>query len=238
MNNKNKILMRILLVILTLTLISTLVLSSVYAKYVKSLNNDVNTARPAGFDFYVEFSDDRNLQASFALDGYPGNPIGYSRNEKYYDFKVQSCNSEVALDVSVKVNFNEYVAQKIRDNRANIYTDGVLCDYELQIQNATTKEYEPIVNNQNGYTIVETSLGENDSGAANSVITVTVPPKENADGTTTGLANYRLVIKTMNNTLMPSDGNSVDYFLSTDSISLNVSATQVDPEFAGIIPQS
>ena len=236
MNNKNKILMRILLVILTLTLISTLVLSSVYARYVKRYDNSAKTARPAGLSFDVQFSNDRNLQASFALDGYPGNPIGYSRNEKYYDFKVQSCDSEVALDVSVKVNFNQFVAQKIRDNRANIYTDGVLCDYELQIQNATTKEYESIKNNQNGYTIVETSLEPSDSGAANSVITVTVPAKKNADGTTSGFANYRLVIKTMNNTLMPSGGNSVDYFLSTDSISLNVSATQHDPGFSGIIP--
>lgn len=226
----NKILPRILIVILSLTLISTLILSSVYARYVTRETFDPYSAYPAAFDFDVKFSDHENLQASFALDGYPGNPIGHSRNELYYDFYAQTCNSEVAVTLSFTFKFNAKIADKIRAARANLYADGVVCDYELRMRNSSGV-YETM-DASKGYTIVENGFATAGQPMT-SVISVVVPAKTNPDGTQADYAAYRLYIKTYNNTLMPVDGNTEDYFLATNSIEMLASATQVDSGFVG-----
>lgn len=251
MNNKNKILMRILLVILTLTLISTLVLSSVYARYVKKHNSDANTARPAGIAFEAKFDDYVNIEAGYTIDDEPGNPIGHTEARRYYDFEVKTCESEVALNVTTKITFSEKTSARVRQARKDRFAMentatgedkeyGISCDYELMLWNPDTSKYELVVQrgkavDGSGFTISETGL-DSSTGVVTVSATSMAAAKQNPDATTSGYAKYRLVIVIYNNTLMSSSGNVSNYFLDSNAMTVNVSATQVDPEFSGIIP--
>lgn len=250
MKNKNKILMRILLVILTLTLISTLVLSSVYARYVKKYDNASNSARPAGLKFEAKFDDYVNIEAGYTIDDEPGNPIGHTEARRYYDFEVKSCESEVALNVTTKITFSEKTSVRVRQARKDRFAMentatgedkeyGISCDYELMLWNPETSKYELVVQRGNAinskFTISETGLNSS-TGNVTATITSTTPAKQNPDATTSGYAKYRLVIVIYNNTMMSTSGNVSNYFLDSNAMTVNVSATQVDPGFSGIIP--
>lgn len=242
----NKILPKILIVVLSLTLISALILSSVYAKYVSSSGDSPYSfdARGAGFAFDVIFDDYVNIEAGYTIDDEPGNPIGHTEARRYYDFEVQSCESEVALNIATRIDFSEKVSAMVRQARDDRFATsdeengvfGVCCDYELMLWNPTTSEYELVVQRgeavDSRFTITETGVDPADSNVT-STISSTVTPKKNADGTDTGYAKYRLVIVIYNNTLMPTDGNGSNYFLDSNAMTVNVSATQVDPEYVG-----
>ena len=239
MKNKNKILMRILLVILTLTLISTLVLSSVYARYVKKYDNASNSARPAGLKFEAKFDEYINIEAGYTIDDEPGNPIGHTEARRYYDFTVKSYESEVALDIAANINFDTKMADKVRQARANRFVEGIWCDYELMLKNPTTGKYELVAARgeakKTGFTISETGLSSAGQPMMSS-ISALAPAKTNVDGTTTGEAQYRLVIVIYNNTLMEKDNGEKNYFLDSNAMTVTVSATQHDPGFSGIVP--
>lgn len=222
MKDKSKILPKIVLIILVITLISTLILSSVYAKYVSDKTPDPAEARPAAFELVMNNSDDGKIEVNFAADGEPGSPIGHTEAEKYYDFTVKTSNSEVAADYMLTVTFDKKLADMIRQAREDRFKDGIWCDYEVQIKNSEG-EYESI-----------SALGtESGSNALEWKYVSTIKPHQNPDGTFEGEVYYRLKMIVYNNTLMPSTGNGSDYVLSTNGINIEVSSKQINPDYVG-----
>lgn len=244
MKFKNKILPNVLFSIVVLVLVSSMLVSTIFAKYVKSDSLGPVSGRVAAFDFDVQFEDKRNLDANFAVDGEPGDPLGHSEFGKYYYFKVQTCKSEVALNVKFKIEFNGKVAQKIRQGRTDKYVDGVYFDYALEMWDPTANDnkgaYVSVVRPwlsaaqgglADGYSVEEEPEVENvdDTGPMIATITKHSSPNLNLDGTSgdATFAQFRLKMIVYNNTPMLDDGNTEDYFFSTNCVSLNVSAENV-----------
>ena len=126
MSKKNKILLRVAIIILIVTLITMLVLSSVYAKYVTKKNSDVSSGRPAAFEVVMKTPLDDEIEVNFAADGEPGSPIGYTKATKDYEFSVVTNQSEVASDYSLELVFSPQVSDKIRQARADKYAKDAL----------------------------------------------------------------------------------------------------------------
>ena len=116
---KKKILPRIFIFLLAVTVISTIAVSSVFAKYVSSKSGTGNNVRPAAFD--IEFSgfDVDKISVNFAKDGVPAPPIGYSIDTVEIPFGIKnSAESEVAANVTLKLEFDSYITGILNvDNR-------------------------------------------------------------------------------------------------------------------------
>ena len=245
MKFKNKILPNVLFSIVVLVLVSSMLVSTIFAKYVKSASLDPVSGRVAAFDFDVQFEDKRNLDANFAVDGEPGDPLGHSEFGKYYYFKVQTCKSEVALNVKFKIEFNGKVAQRIRQGRTDKYVDGVYFDYALEMWDPTANNnegaYVSVVRPwlsaaqggfADGYSVTEDTINAaltSDTTPLTATITKRSSPNLNLDGTSgdTTFTQFRLKMIVYNNTPMTDDGNTEDYFFSTNCVSLNISAENV-----------
>lgn len=238
MKNKNKILPKIVSIVLVLTLVSSMLVSTVFAKYVVTDALSDLTTRPAAFSFDVNFSDVRNLNSNFSVDGEPGNPLGHSEFAKYYYFKVQTVKSEVALSVNFKIEFNGKLAQKIRVARNDKYADGIFFDYELEMLDPSTDKYVTIVKpytayKKDGYLLSEDTITTVSTSNLTTPLVATIntisEPNKNLDGTTDSSksAQFRLKVVVYNNTDMPTSGNTTDYFYSTDCFTVKVSAENV-----------
>ena len=217
MKNKNKILPKVALVALIITLISALILSSVYAKYVTERDVDPINVRPAAFELIMDTAlKNDKIEVNFATDGEPGNPIGYTEAYKNYDFTVKTSTSEVAAEYTLTITFEEKIANLIRAGRADKYADGISCNFEVLQKNASGNYV---------------TVAGNESGASDLVWTYTsvINPNTNPDGTITGEAQYRLKMIVYNNTDMPTTGNTANYVLCTDGINIEVSSKQIQP---------
>ena len=225
MKDKSKILPRVIIVILVVALISTLVLSAVYAKYVSKNDPSAVNTRPAAFELVMKTPLDDSIDFNFAVDGEPGTPIGHTETEKYYDFSVKIKNSEVASTYILQIKFSEKIRALIKKGRANKMQDGVTCNFDV-LQKNSSGNYVSILK---------------DSKAKDSVIddgvwkyTTQTEPNKNPDpDVTTEEIEYRLVMIVYNNTDMPEGGNTDEYVLSTNGIEISVSSEQVDSNFKG-----
>ena len=104
---KRKILPRIFVVILTATLISTMLVSSIFAKYVTSARSGAGSGRPAAFG--VEFSgiDTDRITINLAQDGEPAPVTGYFKQTYEIPFSLKcDANSEVDAAVTLKIDFD------------------------------------------------------------------------------------------------------------------------------------
>lgn len=258
MKNRRKILPKIIILVLVLVLITAIALSTVYAKYVTNDKNE-QTARPAAFELVFKPSNDDGIEVDFALDGEPGAPIGYNKICKNYDFSVKTTNSEVAAEFDVKITFNDKVAKRIKQARFNHgygrFDDGVWCDYRVWMKDSNGTYV--LLKGVNNDTVAEGKSGEEkldkDTGILTWVKTFTVEPSENPNGSTGAetMCDFRLEMVFYNNTMLPEDvGNgsvtwsdpnypvvsgpdAQDYFFSSDAIDIQVSSTQIDPNYEG-----
>ena len=242
-NKRNKIIQRIAITILVVTLITSIVLSAVYAKYVTDKNNSA-AVRPASFELVMEeLTSGDKIDVSFAADGEPGSPIGHTIGEKYYDFSVEMNDTEVASDYYLIVNFNKKVADKIRQARTDRFKDGICCDFVVLKGTARVADDKPVLS-ANGKPVIdydeENPITENvklEGLDSNTGIKwqyhSAIAPQKNPDGTVGGKAYYRLKMIFYNNTMMPSTGNTEDYFFVTNGIEIEVKAQQINPEFIG-----
>ena len=220
MKNKHKILPKIVIIILIVTLISALVLSSVYAKYVSENDPALSEARPAAFELVMEpITQADAIEVNFASDGEPGAPIGYTEVYRNYDFYVKTSNSEVAADYWLTVTFDETVANMIRQGRRDKYADGISCNFE--ILRKTDSGYEAVSGVESGS---EELVWRHSA---------TLEPGKNPDGTADGKVEYRLRMIIYNNTTMPATGNTSKFVFVTNGINIEVSSKQIDPQFAG-----
>ena len=248
MKKFNKLLPKIVAGLIVLVLISTVLLSSIYAKYVSSSDPFNATARPAGMELITHFSEDDFIGVDFAVDADYGAPIGHSVTTKNYDFSVRMVKSEVRSEFNVKLIFNEKVTARIQQARADKFKDGVWCDFRILMKNSEG-EYVP--------------LAGRDSVSSNKLTWVSnaieVEPNKNPDGSVDSTdssgnpvlaeTDFRLEMIFYNNTTMPNPltgttqyGNgsyptggadTQDYFFSSNSITIEVSAKQTDPGFLG-----
>lgn len=230
MKDKSKILPRVIIVILVVTLISTLVLSSVYAKYVSKKDPGEVNSRPAAFELIMKTPLDDSIDFNFAVDGEPGTPIGHTETEKYYDFEVKTSDSEVASRYFLKIQFSNKIKKLIVDGRENKMADGVSCNFDVQMLDKATSKYVSIWGD--GTDTVSTDGAWQYEGVVN--------PNVNPDGsfgiTADGkdvVTQYRLVMIVYNNTDMPADGNTDRYVLSTNGIEISVTSKQENPNYKG-----
>ena len=233
MKDKSKILPRIIIIALVVALISTVVLSAVYAKYVSK--DDANaSARPAVFELVMNSPRDEAIEFNFAVDGEPGAPIGYTEAKKSFDFSVKTSASEVSAEYFVTVDFNSKITAMINKARENRFQDGICCDYEVYRYDPDSKKYVKIEGEE------DESLDDNSEKILTWTYQTKTEPLKNPDGSSGTdeknkpiVAKYRLVITAYNNTMMPSDGNTSKYVFSSNAVTVSVMSRQENPEYAG-----
>lgn len=225
MKDKSKILPRVIIVVLIIALISTLVLSSVYAKYVSKEDPGAVNSRPAAFELIMKTPLKDSIDYNFAVDGEPGNPIGHTETAKYYDFKVKTSGSEVRAEYTLMIKFSEKLQGLIRKGREDKLKYGVACDFDVQQKNAAG-DYVSILKD-------ETKARDTVLDDGEWIYSATIEPNKNPDPAIPGEVEYRLVMIVYNNTMMPADGNTLNYVLSTNGIEISVTSTQVNSNFKG-----
>ena len=248
MKKFNKLLPKIVAGLIVLVLLSTVLLSSIYAKYVSKSDPFNATARPAGMELITHFSEDDFISVDFAIDADYGAPIGHTETTKNYDFSVRMAKSEVRSEFNVKLIFNEKVTARIQQARADKFKDGVWCDFRVLMKNSDGK-YVPIAGR-------DSVSGNKLTWVSNSI---EVEPNKNPNGSVDSTdssgnlvlaeTDFRLEMIFYNNTTMPNPlagtteyGNgsyptggadTQDYFFSSDAIDIQVSSTQIDPKYEG-----
>lgn len=233
MKDKSKILPRIIIIALVVALISTVVLSAVYAKYVSK--DDANaSARPAVFELVMNSPRDEAIEFNFAVDGEPGAPIGYTEATKSFDFSVKTSASEVSAEYFVTVDFNSKITAMINKARENRFEDGIWCDYEVYRYDSNLQKYVKIEGEE------DETLDDNGEIVKTWTHEAHTEPHKNPDGSSgtdennkPTVAKYRLVITAYNNTMMPSTGNTSKYVFSSNAVTVSVMSRQDDPGYEG-----
>ena len=208
----SKIFPRILLIICILILVSSILLSSIFAKYTASNNRPSSSGRPAAFEVVFEKEFDTLMSANFSADGEPGNPLGHTRTPKDYSFSVISNHTEVALTHELVIEFNSAVGKMMYTGKTNPFADGVSCYYEV---------YEVTSSGEKQLTGTET--------ISSSTVTkwTYVSPNIAPNPDTQRKTNYILRIIFYNNTDMTANTNP--YTFSADAIKITANAKQVNP---------
>ena len=252
MKNKSTILLKIAIIILILTLISALILSSIYAKYTSNDEQPTTSARPAKFELIMQTPSDDKITVNFASDGEPGAPIGYTEAYKDYDFKIKTDSSEVASEVTISLTFSDKIQGLIEQAREDKFSYGTSCGFELlkgTMENGKIVYKEVILTSK-----VTDAKKYEPVGNTWSTPSITVEPLKNPDEPASGeMGHYRLRMIVYNNTLMPSPSHQVDvgvdtngdgtndsissnnffYVFSSNAIEIKVSSSQMDPAFVG-----
>lgn len=241
MQKENKILLRVVIIILLLTLLTGLILLAVYAKYVSDTASPLVEGRPAAFEVVMKTPNDDKISFSAAPDGDPGTYIGYTEKTKDYEFKVVTENSEVASEYSMDIVFSAKIADKIRQAREDKFADGIWFDFEV---------YQGYKNNAGEIEYTKRLAGEelglyNSDGEYNNGHPMTwrciedlAPLKNPGDGVEESY--YKLTMIFYNNTMMTDktvDGvtlyNYDDYLFDSNGVEIKVISKQIDPNYKG-----
>lgn len=225
---KKKILPKILISIIAITLISAALVSSIFAKYIISdTKNDVSV-RPASFNVTFDSPNMDTIAANFAIDE-GGAQLGMTVKRIPYKVTVTSTDSEAAANVTIKLSFNSEMTTLINKARNNRYyyditpstpsptpsganTKRISCDFEVYRIESDGSKTELL---GDGIT----------SGGA---LTWTSTTQSILDIRATNKYVIEFLVYHDDNTLNP--GNSFDKaeFVS-DAVTVDVIATQVDP---------
>lgn len=241
MQKENKILLRVVIIILLLTLLTGLILLAVYAKYVSDTASPLIKGRPAAFEVVMKTPNDDKISFSAAPDGDPGTYIGYTEKTKDYEFKVVTENSEVASEYSIDLVFSAKIADKIRQAREDKFADGIWCDFEVY-QGYKNEDGE--IEYTKRLEGVELGLYNTD-GEYNNGQPMTwrcsedLEPFKNPGG---GIAEsyYKFTMIFYNNTMMETktvDGvtlyNYDDYLFDSNGVEIKVTSKQANPDYKG-----
>lgn len=215
----SKIFPRILFTILALILVSSILLSTFFAKYITSNNILSNDGRPAAFEVVFEKEFDNLMSVNFAKDGEPGNPLGHTSVIKDYKFSVVSNYTEVALTYDIIIEFNSVVGKMMYTGKTNPYADGISCYYE--VYEVTDKG--------------ETKLSGTELLSGNAITKWTyTKPYLAPNPAIQRKSNYILRVIFYNNTDMTANPNG--YTFSSDAVTITAKARQIDKK--GIIGTS
>lgn len=219
----SKIFKRVLIVLAMLALVSAILTSSTFARYVSGIETTYDT-RPAMFDIVYDSDDDPMIEFNYARDGVPGSALGHTEVIKHYDFSIKMEENEVRTDLELKINFTSAIADKIvkpirKDREADFdygahYEDGLRFSYKV-------------------YKI-------NNKGDANESLTeITTMGKQEADLTEWTYNeifdvakgkprfDYRLEFTFYNNTL--ATNNQEDFFTAYQGVTITATGTQIEP---------
>lgn len=129
---KKKILPRILILLTAATLLSAVIMSSIFAKYVTSESrNTPENVRPASFNVVFDSLNMDAISADFAMDE-GGVYLGTTVKRISYPVTVTSTDSEAAANVTIKLSFNSAMTEMINKARYYRYYD----EYGLGNSNA------------------------------------------------------------------------------------------------------
>lgn len=220
----SKIFKRVLIVLAILVLVSAILASSTYARYVCDIKRTYDT-RPAMFDIVYDSDDDPMIEFNYARDGVPGSALGHTEATTHYDFSIKMDENEVRTRLDLKINFASSIADKIvkpirKDREADFdygahYEDGLRFSYKV-------------------YKI-------NNKGDANESLTeiTTGPASTQNNGLTEWTYNeifdienpqpldYRLEFTFYNNT--SATNNQEDFFTAYQGVTITATGTQIEP---------
>ena len=212
---KKKILPRIFIFLLAVTVISTIAVSSVFAKYVSSKKGTGNNVRPAAFD--IEFSgfDVDKISVNFAKDGVPAPPIGYSIDTVEIPFGIKnSADSEVAANVTLKLEFDSDFKEMFKADNSGV-GEGISCACRVYVYESES---------YNELNFVE-STATNELGK-----TVTVWTLDARELPVNSQLQYKLEVDvTYNSYDAVSQVSAYKLRYITDAITVKVDATSVNP---------
>lgn len=118
---KKKILPRILISLTAATLLSAVIMSSIFAKYVTSSDPDKTVSvRPTSFKVVFDSLNMDAISADFAMDE-GGVYLGTTVKRISYPVTVTSTNSEAAANVTIKLSFNSAMTALITKARYEPY---------------------------------------------------------------------------------------------------------------------
>lgn len=138
---KNKILPRLLIGLVAATLISTMLVSSLFAKYITSSEEGPRASvTPAAFNVeFYGFELDK-INVNFARDGLPVAPLGYSTETVRMPFRVKSGpESQVAADVTLEISFAPRFEELLAKDK---FDNGVSCEWSIVDKNGDVVEFE------------------------------------------------------------------------------------------------
>lgn len=220
----SKIFKRVLITLALLALVSAIVVSSTYARYVSEIKPKYNT-RPAMFDIVYDSDDDPMIEYNYARDGVPGSALGHTEATTHYDFSIVMDENEVRTKLDLKITFASSIANKIvKPIRKDSPTD---FDYGAHYENGLRFSYKVYkINNK----------GEDNE----SLIEITTGPASTQnDGLTEWTYNeifdienpqpldYRLEFTFYNNT--SAENNQADFFTAYQGVTITATGTQIEP---------
>ena len=147
---RRKILPRIFLGLLTATLISTMMVSSIFAKFVTRFEEKSSSAVPAAFDVEFLGFDIDEITINLAKDGEPAPFMGYFKETVEIPFSVKcSSQSEVAADVTIDIAFNQDFGKLLCVSNLNSASaKGVAIAYRIYKYDSATQAYVELEGNE------------------------------------------------------------------------------------------
>ena len=124
-----KIVSRVLIVLTVATLVSAILISAVFAKYISNDSRPAVTVRPTQFNVSISSASSNVMTANFADDGAGDKTFSY-------DVTVNSADSEAAAYITLKLTLSS--AMKTLVDRAST-TAGISCKYAVYKVSGSTE---------------------------------------------------------------------------------------------------
>lgn len=126
-----KIVSRVLIVLTVATLVSAILISAVFAKYISNDSRPEVTVRPTQFNVLIGSASSNEMAVNFAADGDATTEKVFS-----YDVTVNSADSEVAAYITLKLTLSPDMKTLV--DRAPA-TAGISCDYAVYKVSGSTE---------------------------------------------------------------------------------------------------
>ena len=202
---KNKILRRIFIGLLAATIISSVMVASLFAKYISTGESEGDVIYPYAFGVELTGLDMDKISVNFSRDGAHATPLGYFTETFSIPFTVKAAPyNEIATDISIKLTFNSDFTKLIEKDR---YTQGASCTYRVLDANGT---------------VLDGDSETEGSGDTKCIVWT-------SDATTLGVAEeleFVLEIAVHNTSLSVGYTTSEEYKYISDAIKVDVSAKQ------------
>ena len=124
-----KIVSRVLIVLTVATLVSAILISAVFAKYISNDSRPEVTVRPTQFNVLISSASSNVMTANFADNGTGAKTFSY-------DVTVKSADSEVAAYITLKLTLSPDMKTLV--DRAPA-TAGISCDYAVYKVSGSTE---------------------------------------------------------------------------------------------------
>lgn len=129
---KNKILRRIFIGLLAATIISSVMVASLFAKYISTGESEGDVIYPYAFGVELTGLDMDKISVNFSRDGAHATPLGYFTETFSIPFAVKAASyNEIATEVKIRLIFNSAFSTMIKRASTNRYDQGVTCDFRV-----------------------------------------------------------------------------------------------------------